>query len=337
MAPVDAAETIEIEFTVAPDGAGLRLDAYLAARIKGISRSEIQRILETSLRSPPGRKLKASSIVRAGLRFWLERPCVDQPPPPDSLPVIFEDDSLLVLEKPPDLAMHPTARYHRFTVTGYLRARGGGRADPAHRLDRETSGIVVCGKGAMATAALKAAFAAAEVEKHYLAVVEGWPALDRFEIDRPLQLGSGLVRVRMEVGVGKPALTEVEVVQRLRAPGAPAAAAERFTLLRLRPRTGRQHQIRAHLASIGHPVVGDKIYGFDERCFVRFTEGALTAADERRLRLPRHALHAAHVSLRHPLSGQRCSWESALPRDLAAFVAALDRAGPRGPGVAEDP
>ena len=238
-------------------------------------------------------------------------------PPLPPVPVIYEDESLIVLEKPAGLAVHPTARYHRCTLTAFLRTLGQ-KADPAHRLDRETSGLLVCGKGSAVTAVLKRAFATRQVEKRYLAIVEGWPGETTFEISLPLQLGRGEVRVRMEVGNGKPALTEATVKQRLLSP-----PGDRFALLELVPRTGRQHQLRAHLAAVGHPIVGDKIYGFDERCFVRFTEGAQTVEDQQHLRLPRQALHACSLSLNHPRSTQPCTWTSPLPVDLAGFLEGL--------------
>ncbi len=311
-------ERLTLRFCVEPQFAGLRLDSYLATKIPRLSRSRIQQILRESLRSPEGRTLKAASIVHPGLRFALDRPLPPEPPLPP-IPVIYEDEALLVLEKPAGLAVHPTARYHRCTLTSFLRTRGP-KADPAHRLDRETSGLLICGKGAAATAALKAAFASQSVEKRYLAIVEGWPENSAFEIALPLQLGEGPVRIRMEVGKGKPARTEASVKQRLL-----SRDAEHFALLELRPRSGRQHQIRAHLSAVGHPIVGDKIYGFDERCFVRYTEGALTAEDQLRLRLPRHALHACFLSVRHPVSGEQGSWESGLPNDLAGFLGGLTK------------
>jgi 23S rRNA pseudouridine1911/1915/1917 synthase len=313
------AERLTLEFCVEPQFEGLRLDSYLAAKIPRLSRSRIQEILRESLRSPEGRALKAATLVHAGLCFTLDRPVPPEPPLP-AVPIVYEDDALLVLEKPAGLAVHPTARYHRCTLTAFLRTRPT-KADPAHRLDRETSGLLVCGKGSVATAALKAAFAAQQVDKRYLALVEGWPASESFEIDLPLQLGTGHVRVRMEVGKGKSARTEAIVKQRLLSP-----ASEKLALLELHPRSGRQHQIRAHLAAVGHPIVGDKIYGFDERCFVRFTEGALTPEDHLRLRLPRHALHACFLSLRHPVSAEPSRWESPLPADLAEFLTSLNPA-----------
>jgi 23S rRNA pseudouridine1911/1915/1917 synthase len=309
-------ERLVITFCVEPEYAGRRLDAYLAAKIPRLSRSRIQGILEDSLRSPPGRALKASTLVHEGLCFSLDRPAPDEPSAP-SPSILAEDDDVLVLDKPAGLAVHPTARYHKATVTAWLRELPY-RADPAHRLDRETSGILLCGKRPAVTSALKRAFAEGQVEKRYLAIVEGWPQRDAFAIDLPLELGAGPVRVKMAVGLGKPALTEVVSVVRYA-----AQDGQRFALVEARPRTGRQHQIRAHLAAAGFPLVGDKIYGFDEMCFVRFADGGMSDEDQRRLRLPRHALHAYILSLPHPTAARTASFQSPLPPDLAAFLGTL--------------
>jgi 23S rRNA pseudouridine1911/1915/1917 synthase len=306
-----------VEFVVEVDCHGWRLDTYLAHRVRSLSRAQARALIQSGI-SSPGRKLKPSSRVQAGLRFTVERPVLDEASLPEAIPIIFEDDALLVLDKPAGLPIHPTGRYHHFTLTSYLRREGGPKADPAHRLDRETSGLVVCGKGLAATAALKASFARGRIQKTYLALVEGWPKGERFTIDLPLQLEGGAIRLRMATGQGKPAVTAVECRARLEGPGG-----EPFALLALQPHTGRQHQIRAHLAAAGLPIVGDKLYGADPQCFLRFTEGRLTQEDQRRLRLPRQALHAAALILPHPISGASLALASPLPADLRGFVDGL--------------
>jgi 23S rRNA pseudouridine1911/1915/1917 synthase len=306
----------EVIFTVREDEAGVRLDAYLRHKLCGPSRVRVQRMIREQLRPLGSQRLKPSSIVRSGLRFAVAQETSVEDPLP-TIPVVYEDDAILVLDKPANLAVHPAGRHHLHTLTAALAARPGQRAHPAHRLDRETSGLVACGIG-RASSLLKRAFARGEVQKNYLAIVDGWPTSDAFAIDLPLELGTGRVRVRMTVGVGKPSLTEIQVLGRYQ-----NADGERFSLLSCSPRTGRQHQIRAHLGSAGFPLVGDKIYGPDETIFIRCTEGGMTDRDRQRLRLSRHALHAAELAFPHPLRGKLVRFHSPLPPDLTAFLAEL--------------
>ena len=198
--------------------------------------------------------------------------------------VVFDDERLLVVDKPAGLPVHPTARYAEHTFTALAKAAFPARkVDPAHRLDRETSGLMACGCAPKFTRALKASFAAGRVTKAYLALVQGDPGRDRFSVEAPLSLtGASGVKVRMHVTEGGlPSHTDFEVLGRRRAAdGAPVA------LVACHPRTGRQHQIRAHLHHAGLHLVGDKIYGPDEMIFDRFTKRELSEADHAVLRLP---------------------------------------------------
>jgi len=203
-----------ISITVAPEDAGQRLDTYLQRRLRAFSRARIQEMIADDLTQ---KQLKASSLVRAGLVLELSREEHEEPRPP-LLRVIHEDDAVLVIDKPGDLAVHPAGRYYRYTVTGALTATYANRPDPAHRLDRETSGILICGRGRAATAALKADFAAGRIQKSYLAIVDGWPPRPAFDVSLPLQLGTGRVRVRMEVGSGKAAVTAPAMLAEDRSP-----------------------------------------------------------------------------------------------------------------------
>jgi 23S rRNA pseudouridine1911/1915/1917 synthase len=241
--------------------------------------------------------------------------------------VIFDDAALLVVDKPAGLPVHPTARYAEHTLTALAKiAFPARKVDPAHRLDRETSGLLACGCAPKYTRVLKAAFAAGRVEKTYLALVLGDPPQDHFEVEAPLRLtGSSGVKVRMHVVEGGlPSRTGFEVLGRRRAAdGTPVA------LVACHPRTGRQHQIRAHLHHAGLHLVGDKIYGPDEMIFDRFTKRELTESDHAVLRLPRQALHAWKLSLPHPVSGARVDLEAPLPADLEAFWDECSGASPR--------
>ena len=188
--------------------------------------------------------------------------------------------------------------------------------DPAHRLDRETSGLLACGCTSTASRTLKIAFSRGRVTKTYLALALGAAADDRFTVAAALRLtGASGVRVRMHAAAdGLPSRTDFEVLERRLGPdGAPVA------LLACHPRTGRQHQIRAHLRHVGLHLVGDKIYGCDEMIFDRFTRGAMTDADRAALRLPRHALHAWKLALAHPSTGTPMNFTAPLAEDLQAF------------------
>ncbi|HYQ81047.1 MAG TPA: RluA family pseudouridine synthase [Anaeromyxobacteraceae bacterium] len=308
---------VRVRFTVEENYAGWRLDRYLQEKIRRLSRERVQRLIETRLEHDGPAQLRPGTRVTPGLTFALLREAEPEPEVPLDFRVIHDDGALLVVDKPAGLPVHPTARYAAHTFTALARERFPGRkVDPAHRLDRETSGLLACGAAPQWTRALKASFARGQVEKTYLALVLGTAAQDRFEVDAPLALTLGSqVRVRMHVhAAGLPSATGFEVLGRRVAPdGAPVA------LLACHPRTGRQHQIRAHLHHAGLHLVGDKIYGHDEMVFDRFTKGQMTADDHARMRLPRQALHAWRLSLPHPRTGERLALECPLAPDLQAF------------------
>jgi 23S rRNA pseudouridine1911/1915/1917 synthase len=306
---------VEIEFVVEPNYAGWRLDQYLCEKIRRLSRDKVHRLIETSLVSEV--RLKPSSLVRPGMTFRLRRRAQEEPQTPTDLRELFRDEWLLVLDKPAGLPIHPTARYHKGTLVSLVKTLYGAdfQADPAHRLDRETSGIVVCGRTTESCRVLMRAFMAGEVEKEYLAVVEGWPEADRFEVDAPIAEGTELIRiaVRIDKVAGKPARTRFEVLERF------TRSDDRFALVRCFPETGRQHQIRIHLREAGHSIVGDKMYGPDLGYFDRFSKHQLEPEAWEKLRLPRHALHAARISFQHPGTREPVTFESPLPEDLQAF------------------
>jgi 23S rRNA pseudouridine1911/1915/1917 synthase len=309
--------TVRVQFTVERNYAGWRLDRYLQEKIRRLSPQRIQAIIETRLEYPGPGNLEPSTLVEPGMCFALLKEAEPEPDTPMEFAVVHDDGQLLVVDKPAGLPVHPTARYCAHTFTTLARERFPDRkVDPAHRIDRETSGLLACGCAPEWTKALKAAFARGQVAKTYLALAIGEPRLDHFSIEAPLALtGSSGVRVRMHVHPqGQACATDFDVLERRRAPdGAPVA------LLVCRPRTGRQHQIRAHLLHAGLQMVGDKIYGHDEMVFDRFTRGALTQDDQLRLRLPRHALHAWRLELPHPRTGERMALEAVLAADLHAF------------------
>jgi 23S rRNA pseudouridine1911/1915/1917 synthase len=309
--------TVRIPFTVEANYDGWRLDRYLAQKIRRLSPERIQHLIAHRLEADDGRVLEPSSCVHPGLRFALLKEAEPEPETPMEFGVVLDDGALLVVDKPAGLPIHPTARYSAHTFTALARARFPDRkVDPAHRLDRETSGLLACGVRPEVTKVLKRHFASGQVAKTYLALALGAPAEERFTVEVPLALnGTSMVRVRMHADpAGLASITEFEVLGRRTAPdGAPVV------LLACRPRTGRQHQIRAHLHCAGLHLVGDKIYGPDETIFDRFTKGELTDGDRTVLRLPRHALHAFRLELPHPVTDEPVRLELPLAPDLSAF------------------
>jgi 23S rRNA pseudouridine1911/1915/1917 synthase len=318
---------IDIPFTVEPNYDGWRLDRYLCEKLRRLSRTRVQRIIENELVQEPGRVLKPSTLVRRGMSFRLRRKAQAEPATPAELPELYRDDALIVFDKPAGLPIHPSARYFHGTLVGRVKELYGAdfQADPAHRLDRETSGIVVCARDTETSRRLMRLFAGRDVHKEYLAVVEGQPPEDAFEVDAPIAEGTELIRiaVRIDREVGKPARTRFRVLQRFERDG------ERFALLRCYPVTGRQHQIRIHLQLAGFSLVGDKMYGPDSGYFDRFSKHCLEEEAWARLRLPRHALHAARIAFPHPSTGEELVVEAPLPGDLEDFLAGRALADPR--------
>lgn len=308
---------VRVRFVVEENYRGWRLDRYLQEKIRRLSRAQIQRLIEHRLEHDGPGALKPATRLVPGTAFALLRESEPEPDAPLHFGIVHDDGALLVIDKPAGLAVHPTARYCEHTFTALARARFPERkVDPAHRIDRETSGLLACGTAPVHTGALKRAFERGQVAKTYLALVEGAPAEDAFAVDAPLALTlASTVRVRMHVyPSGLAARTRFEVLERRSAPdGAP------ITLFACHPETGRQHQIRAHLCHAGLPLVGDKIYGPDEAIFDRFTKHEMSALDLARLRLPRHALHAWRLELPHPVGGERVRLEAPLPEDLRRF------------------
>jgi 23S rRNA pseudouridine1911/1915/1917 synthase len=234
---------------------------------------------------------------------------------------VAETDDFMVVEKPPFLLIHPTKPGHVRTLWGELKQllafeiENGGQVSIVNRLDRETSGLVLIAKNAGTARRFGLLMQEQRIAKEYLAIVWGWPEWETNSVDAPLarqgaHRPSAIWLKQTIHPEGAPARTDFRVEQRfIRNSG------ERFSVIRAFPRTGRTHQIRVHLASLGHPIVGDKIYGPDEKLYLKFIETGWTPELERQLLLPRHALHSAALEIE---GGER--WTSDLPPDLAAFA-----------------
>ena len=285
------------------ENAGERLDAFLAGPLG--SRARAQRLIEDGAVRVDGALVPKRHRMSAGETVTVEISAAAAQPEPDPAPAAFavryEDDDLLVVDKPAGVVVHPARGHVSGTLSQALAgvAAGGedGRPGIVHRLDRDTSGLLVVARSAEAHRRLKRALQAREITREYVALVEGRPPARTGTIDAPIGRDRR-VRTRMSTDTDAPrdAVTRFEV----------AEALPRTTLLDVRLETGRTHQIRVHLQAIGHPVVGDPEYG---------TAG--------RLGLARQFLHAARLRFAQPFSGASVDVRSPLPEDLAA---ALERA-----------
>ena len=306
-------DAIVLTFPVAREQAGMRLDRFIRSRIPRLSRTRAQAIVRACAYRQDGQRRRASERVRAGEIVLLVRQRFVEPDVPLEYGILHDDDDVLAIDKPSGLPMHPTATYHRHTLTHLLRQRYGDRSPHiAHRLDRETSGVVLCGKHLGAERALKRAFENRLVEKRYLAIVRGLVELDEGVIDLPMASAREGLHLLMEVRPedGAPARTRYRVLAR-------GAA---HSLLACEPQTGRQHQIRVHLAAIGHGIVGDKLYGPEgAEPFLECIETGMTPTLAARLGHERQALHAERIALPHPIAGGQLVVVSPLAADLASL------------------
>jgi len=298
----------QLELEVPSEAAGVRLDSFLAGPLG--SRAQAQQLIESGLVRVDGEPRPKRHPVRGGERISVVRRLAEQPAPsaPDlGFAVPFEDEHLLIVDKPAGLVVHPARGHRTGTLAQALGGRGAGgeewRAGIVHRLDRDTSGLLVVAKSEAVHRALKALIARREMRREYLALVAGIPPARTGTIDAPIGRHRH-ERVLMSIHSDDPreARTHFELEQ----------AFGDATLLRVVLETGRTHQIRVHMASIGHPVVGDRTYGGP----VRYG-------------LTRQFLHAARLGFVHPVSDAPIDVRSPLPPDLAsALASASGRATP---------
>jgi len=260
--------------------------------------------------------------VRAGEHVVLVRPPFEEPHVPLYFDVIYEDEAVLAVDKPSGLPVHPSATYHKNTLTYLLRQRFGPDAPQiAHRLDRETSGLLLCGRTRAAERDLKIGFENRRVSKRYLAIVRGVMPDDEGRIDLPLDRAKEGLHILMEVtpkGEGYPSVTRYRVVARR----------DDATLVSLAPESGRQHQLRVHLSAIGFPIIGDKLYGPEgSQPFLDYIETGMTDELRQRLGHDRHALHAYELEFMHPTQHEPMTLRAPLADDLVRLWGeALDEA-----------
>ncbi len=314
-----------VELIVDGDAAGARLDAFLAARFPEFSRVHLRRAITAGGVEVDGRGGKPAYRLKEGQRVRIVLPEIPrEAPTPEDIPidVVYEDEHLVAVNKPPGMVVHPARGHWTGTLAGALQhhfgpslSATGGPTRPGivHRLDRDTSGIILVARSDPSHARLAAQFAERSIEKEYTAIVAGVPQRDRDRIDQPIGVHPHTrekMAIRTDPSVGRPAQTFFEVMERFRG----------FAVLRVAPKTGRTHQIRVHLAHAGCPVLCDRQYG--GRAQITRGEVCGNRADETVL-LARHALHARKISFRHPATSEPMTLEAPLPDDLAAVLAEL--------------
>lgn len=307
-------DSIVLSFPVPRELSGQRLDRFVQLRIPRLSRTRAQEIVRACAFRADGSRRRPSDLVRFGETVLLVRPSFEEPVTPRDYGVVYEDDALYVVDKPAGLPVHPTASYHKNTLTFILRERfGKGAPQISHRLDRETSGVLVCARTIEDERVMKNAFESRQVQKSYLAIVEGEMSDDDGTIALPLSPTKTGLHLLMEVrdeGDGMIAETGYRVLERR----------DGRSLVALSPKTGRQHQLRVHLSAIGHPIVGDKLYGKErEAPFLEYIETGMTPALLGRLGHDRQALHAHTLTLPHPRSGKPLELTAPLAPDLQSL------------------
>lgn len=320
---------------VPADAAGQRLDQFLTAQIPDVSRARVQQLLHEGKALVNGSAAKSSLKLRGGERVTI----LGEPHLPPlraiaediALDIVYEDNDLAVINKPAGMMVHAgagatedernrgtlvNALLHRFGALSGL----GGQLRPGivHRLDKQTSGLIIVAKNDVAHRKLAQQFSKREVKKRYVALVHGWPANDRGTINTPISRDS-VRRTRMTTrgSGGRSAVTHYEVRERIASPYG------KFALLDVRIETGRSHQIRVHLSSLGHPIVGDTLYGAAREIRLANLARPRLQGLPSVLTLDRNFLHAAAISFRQPNLGAWLELEAPLPRELLDFLQQL--------------
>lgn len=313
-----------VELIVPDDAADARLDWFLAHRFPTYSRTLLRRAINATGVRINGKRVKAAHRLRPGERITIEFPDLPrEAPQAEEIPldIVYEDAYLAAINKPPGMVVHPGRGHWQGTLTSALQfyfdqlSHIGGPTRPGivHRLDRDTSGVLVVAKTDRAHQLLADQFEHRTVEKEYFAIVTGQPNRDRDIIDLPIGVHPyqrEKMAVRRDGQSSRPAQSFYEVVERF----------DGFAAVRITPKTGRTHQIRVHLASIGCPVLCDRLYG--HRARIARGEISRSLEDPTPL-LERQALHAARLKLKHPETGESLEFRAPLPVDLSGVLESL--------------
>ena len=288
------------ELLITKKEAGKRLDVLLSKRFSRFSRSQISKEIAKGNIFSTSRPIKSSSCVMLGERIRIVVPELVPTTPPPPLPkIIFEDDVMMVVNKPSGMLVHPTGDFFVWALIGLFKtAYPKHRVDLVHRLDRETSGALLLTKNLEANSSLKKSIIQHRVQKIYKAIVIGNPDWDEIDVKEPIDvLPNSTLRLRRGiVKTGASCHTKFVVEKRI---------GGKYSLIRCHLYTGRTHQIRVHLEHIGHPILGDKIYGHHNDFYITYLQKGLSLAMVQEWILHRQALHACEVFFPHPKDGHR--------------------------------
>lgn len=325
------AESIEI--VVSPEHAGLRLDVYLAQQYPNYSRVFLRKVIHAGGALVENAQVRSAYRLKGGHRISLHLPQLPvEGPQPEDIPleILYEDEHMAAVNKPPDMVVHPAKGNWKGTLTAALAhhfqqlSDAGGPARPGvvHRLDRETSGVIVVAKTNRAHFELCSQFEQRTTEKEYRAIVVGMPNRDRDWLDLPIGVHPyqrEKMAIRADHVTSREAQTFYEVLERF----------DGFASMRVLPKTGRTHQIRVHLAHVHLPVLCDRQYGGRSELKI----GELARNDDPGTLLSRHALHAYSLKVQHPITGRPLEFVAPLPKDMQSVLEALRqfRPGDRKP------
>jgi 23S rRNA pseudouridine1911/1915/1917 synthase len=315
---------VPVQLIVKDAHAGARLDAFLAQQFPTYSRVTLRKVINAAAVKVDGKRVKAAHRLRGGERIEVVLPdVVREAPQGEDIPldILYEDDYLAVINKPPGMVVHPAKGHWAGTLTAALQfhfdqlssAGGPTRPGVVHRLDRDTSGAIIIAKTDQVHVRLAEQFEARSVEKEYFAICAGTTSRDADVVDLPVgahPYQREKMAVRHDHSTSRPAQTFYEVIERF----------DGFVAFRVLPKTGRTHQIRLHLASIGCPVLCDRLYG--GRAIITRGEIRRDPTDETPL-LERQALHARRLKIRHPILDRAMEFVAPLPADIEAVLEAL--------------
>jgi 23S rRNA pseudouridine1911/1915/1917 synthase len=313
-----------VELTVEEAFDGCRLDIFLAQKFPAYSRVHLRKVINADAVQVNGRRAKAAHKLKSGEHVSIVLPELPKKSPqPENIPldILYEDDWLAAVNKPPGMVVHPAKGHWKGTLTSALQfhfdtlsgAGGPTRPGIVHRLDRDTSGVLVVAKTDQAHFSLAEQFESRSTEKEYLAITVGVPDHDCDIIEQPIGIHPyqrEKMAIRRDHATSRPAQTFYAVAERF----------EGFAAVKVLPKTGRTHQIRVHLAHIGCPVLCDKLYSGRDR----ITRGELARdSDDRQVILSRQALHASRLALAHPATGERVEFVAPLADDMVEVLKLL--------------